>query len=421
MTVQQSLFQDAQELPSTSFVNNMRLPVHRWFRYSAGFSAQWVESLLLDPENERVLDPFAGSGTTLLAAQAQGHRSIGVDPHPFVSRVAKAKLSWTADVDLFVRNAQAVVEAWEPLAVPPDLPPLLERCYPTSTLSDLLGLRSAVESQMDAVAGEQANLLWLAFVAIIRPVSPVGTAQWQYVLPSKSKAKSLPTLDAWTMQVSMMAEDMSRLQATLPEPPGVEMFAVDARDLEHHVPEGWATHVICSPPYANNYDYADATRLEQTVLGEVDGWGDLRGIRSDLIRACTQHMTGYEAEGVLDDPILGPISGDLRAVYEKLAEIRLTKGGRKAYHSMIVAYFHDMARVWHGLRRVSADGSSACFVVGDSAPYGVHVPVEVWLGALAEDAGFTVSRFDKVRDRNTRWKNRKHRVPLHEGNLWLKG
>jgi hypothetical protein len=31
---------------SSTFTDNMKLPVHRWFRYSAGFSAQWVESVI---------------------------------------------------------------------------------------------------------------------------------------------------------------------------------------------------------------------------------------------------------------------------------------------------------------------------------------------------------------------------------------
>jgi len=42
------------------------------------------------------------------------------------------------------------------------------------------------------------------------------------------------------------------------------------------VPDGWATLVVTSPPYANNYDYADATRLEMTFMGEIRGWGDLQ-------------------------------------------------------------------------------------------------------------------------------------------------
>ena len=62
-----------------------------------------------------------------------------------------------------------------------------------------------------------------------------------------------------------------------------------------------------------------------------------------------------------------------------------------------------------------------CYVVGDSAPYGVHAPVEKWLGELAVAAGFNSWSFTKVRDRNTKWKNRKHNHPLHEGYLWIEG
>ena len=31
---------------TSNFLDNMRLPIHRWFRYSAGFSAEWVKWLL---------------------------------------------------------------------------------------------------------------------------------------------------------------------------------------------------------------------------------------------------------------------------------------------------------------------------------------------------------------------------------------
>ena len=60
-------------------------------------------------------------------------------------------------------------------------------------------------------------------------------------------------------------------------------------------------------------------------------------------------------------------------------------------------------------------------MIGDSAPYGVHVPVERWLGELALAAGFHGYAFEKLRDRNVKWRNRKHRVPLHEGILTIDG
>ena len=86
---------------------------------------------------------------------------------------------------------------------------------------------------------------------------------------------------------------------------------------------------------------------------------------------------------------------------------------------MIAAYFLDLAKVWIALRRVTTDDALACFVIGDSAPYGVYVPVDRWLGELALSAGFKSYYFEKIRDRNVKWKNRKHKVPLHEGRLWV--
>lgn len=55
----------------------MQLPVHRWFRCSAGFSAEWMQRLLTelnadDQAPSLVLDPFVGSGTTLLATDRVG-------------------------------------------------------------------------------------------------------------------------------------------------------------------------------------------------------------------------------------------------------------------------------------------------------------------------------------------------------------
>src|SRR5256885_13688 len=94
---------------TTTFVDNMRIPVHRWFRFSAGFSPVWVARVITEAARGRlglrVLDPFAGSGTTLLAARTVGVASVGVEAHPFVARVAAAKLLCTSDPWAFHRHA----------------------------------------------------------------------------------------------------------------------------------------------------------------------------------------------------------------------------------------------------------------------------------------------------------------------------
>ncbi|MBD2499822.1 DNA methyltransferase [Anabaena azotica] len=95
-----------------SFIDNMKLPVHRWFRYSAGFSAAWVEELIKDLEPQIILDPFAGSGTVCIAADKLGVSSYGVKAHPFVYWLAKGKISWNEDIYNFLAVIKLTIVAW---------------------------------------------------------------------------------------------------------------------------------------------------------------------------------------------------------------------------------------------------------------------------------------------------------------------
>ena len=409
---------------TSTFSDNMSLPIHRWFRYSAGFSALWVRSLIArerDQGRSRVLDPFAGSGTVLLESEVCDAEAIGIEAHPFVTRMASAKLHWRENPKAFRDFALAILkQARQQEGALDDYPKLIRKCFPDETLSRLDTLKRSWELVADGTP--YSELAWLALTSILRECSPVGTAQWQYVLPQKSKAKVAEPYEAFETKVHLMSHDMAIRQRETPGPQA-RLYWEDARERTP-VPDAWANLVITSPPYANNYDYADATRLEMSYWGQVQGWGDLQNtVRRYLIRSCTQHVSGMISKtyDLVQEPMLAPISEEITETCRRLALERESHGGSKPYHTMIAAYFSDMARVWHELRRVTAEGAVVCFVVGDSAPYGVYVPVDRWLGELAIFAGFKSYSFEKLRDRNTKWKNRKHRVLLHEGRLWVKG
>jgi len=182
--------------------------------------------------------------------------------------------------------------------------------------------------------------------------------------------------------------------------------------------------VITSPPYANNYDYADALRFEMTFWGDINGWGDIHNaVRRHLIVSSSQHSSRERL--VLDDLLVSeavaPIRSELAKVVHELADVRESHGGKKHYHTMVAAYCRDISIVLQQLRRICKPVSRMCWVIGDSAPYGVYCPVERWIAELAIAAGFKHHRFEKLRDRNIKWKNRKHRVPLKEGLLWIEG
>ena len=81
-----------------SFQANKEEPVYRWFKYKEGFSSNLVRYFLTKYSDKpgKVLDPFAGVGTTLFASQALGWQPYGIELLPvgiFVVEARQALLS----------------------------------------------------------------------------------------------------------------------------------------------------------------------------------------------------------------------------------------------------------------------------------------------------------------------------------------
>src|SRR6266700_202649 len=130
---------------TSTFLDNLALPIHRWFRYSAGFSALWVRQLIEQEKaigRSRVFDPFSGSGTLLLEGERCNVESIGVEAHPFVARIARAKLHWQQSPKTFREYAFSILEHAKKLEMDISASPKLIRdCFPPETLSRLESLR----------------------------------------------------------------------------------------------------------------------------------------------------------------------------------------------------------------------------------------------------------------------------------------
>lgn len=105
---------------------NADLPRHRWFDFKEGFSERLVREAVTDVTGKqrrtRILDPFAGSGTTLVAAGRMGLECEGIEVNPFLASAATAKCvaaGWSK-VDFFQTVGRLLK------ATPAEIPSLLE-------------------------------------------------------------------------------------------------------------------------------------------------------------------------------------------------------------------------------------------------------------------------------------------------------
>lgn len=180
-------------------------------------------------------------------------------------------------------------------------PALIYKSYNKNNPEKIDYLRKALEG----VKGETAyDLTWMNFVSILRCTSCAGTATWQYVLPNKGKTKVADAFSAFQQQTECMCEDMLYMQSCRPSSK-VSLLLHDARK-KSVIRENSIDLIITSPPYANNYDYGDATRLELSVLGEIIGWGDLqKKVRMGLVRSCSQMVSGERKQtfSYLESPL----------------------------------------------------------------------------------------------------------------------
>ncbi len=101
--------------------------------------------------------------------------------------------------------------------------------------------------------------------------------------------------------------------------------------------------------------------------------------------------------------------------------LRTTKGGKKSYDHLVAGYFNDMYQVLRDCFRVLKNGASAVFVLGDSAPYGVHVPTDELIGDIGVAIGFRRYTLDVLRGRGDKWRAnpQRHSVPLRESMVTL--
>ena len=420
-----------------TFKDSLKAPVHRWFTYPAGFSFKAVEHSLEMSEiqqGQTVYDPFMGSGTTNVTAKTLGINSIGVEAHPFVFNIAKTKLNWdinARDVHNFISDISDEFEhAFNALpvnAIEQNFPELILKCYDEETLKKLLVLKNFVME--DDIPPIIKDFFHVVITALLRNVSTAATG-WPYIAPKKIKTTSL-NKDAFTefnsLALSMLHDiELIKIESGKRYINSIHIPILgDSRNTQDSIKNQSVDHVFTSPPYLNNFDYSDRTRLEMYFWGDAKTWGEIsERVRTRLITSATTQITRTDMKYAISQELkeTSPNLADfIQHATHELSTLRKIKGGKKSYDLMVIGYFNDMFQVLKDVYRVLKPGTKALFVLGDSAPYGIHIPTDKIIGELGVKIGFSDYKVEILRKRGDKWKDnpQRHDVKLQESIVTL--
>ncbi|MFV1990541.1 MAG: DNA methyltransferase [Acidimicrobiales bacterium] len=395
---------------------------HGWYRFVLSFPPhlvrQYVERFAINP-GDRVLDPFCGTGTTLVECKKLGIQSVGIEPNPIAWFASRVKVDWSAHPDGLLSHASQIARlASEELkadgiddfhglplfdagrevaanlrTLPADTCKLLlKNSISPLPLHKTLVLRDMLERHKDERFTQHERLALAK--AIVFGISNLHFGPEVGVGPTKPDA---PVVATWLEGVRAIANDLRQLDGK--DSPKATVHRGDSRDLARVLEPNSVDAVITSPPYPNEKDYTRTTRLESVLLGFIGSKQDLRSLKQSLVRSNTRgvYKTDRDDELVADHHEVQRIA---RAIERRRIELGKTSGFERLYARLTKLYFGGMARHLSQLRIVLRPGAQLAYVVGDQASYlRVMIRTGHLLADIARSLGYEVIGIDVFRTR----------------------
>lgn len=354
----------------SSSTNNLTHGLHR---YPAKYIPQiprWAIREYSRP-GDRVLDPFSGSGTTLVEALAEGRNGIGVDLDPLACLISEAKV---AEVDpdrlrgLLGPLLHLATRPLGQLELPlPDIKNF-DHWFERAAWAELQALKSGID-RIGAKPHERRFML-VVFSSILRTVSNADDqTQKTYVSGTlkKSPPPVIPTFEKKFLRALEGVVELNERRGSASST--ILRSSATSLPLE----DGSVDLAVTSPPYLDSVDYMYNLMLEYFWLGKdigIDSRKEYNVRRRNYIGAKNPALT--EA---LPDPI----------------HHLIVKDGVPEYRREVLGpYFSGMMKHFQEAARVLKDDGRYVLVIGNSRTHTGMLPLHDALVALASVAGLHI-------------------------------
>lgn len=402
----------------SSLRKDPKYATHGLHPYKGKFYPQLAKGLInicAIPPHSILLDPFCGSGTTLLEGYLNGHASYGCDINPLAAKIAGAKTG-ILEIDphilsktinelcerikdakaskrkvglVFNKNCSDEINSWFPMPV-------------VGKLNWLLRTIRSLSS------GTVQDFLEVILSSIIREVSQQDTAD----LRIRRRKAPLNDADVFGLFSKNLKEQYDRIEkfwkvrGYAPNKFSAgKVLCGDSRDIETFnclkLNDASVDLILTSPPYATALPYIDTDRLSLLVLfGLVST--NRRAVEQDLIGS-REIITSEKKE--LEKLIIGniinlpdPVISFLFDLYKKISAAKVGFR-RKNMPALLLRFFLDISQVLTNCFRLLKINGQALIVIGDNKikinDHYETIPTARFVELIANMCGYTtVERID---------------------------
>jgi len=333
---------------------------------------------------DAVLDPFMGSGTTLLEALLLGRDAYGIDIHPLAKLIAKVKVTplpverLKASADRLLASISADTKDntdWIPKM------PNFDHWFREDVASNLATIKKHIWSLPD---DDVKDFLKVCFSSTIRRLSnsdadslmPEVTS-FKRKLVEQGKvdfdvmSRFENTLRLRTLDFADLARALIISKKKYKHKSQIEIIGKDARDIDLKGSE--VDIAVTSPPYASAVHYVTAHKLEMYWLDMMEAEPELDSRIIGTARAYAEEYNSWEPGG---------LHPEVDTLVRKIC-IEDQKSG-----FIVHKYFADMRQSFEEVLRVLKRNGIFCVVVGENVMKGTKISTYHLLDKIAQQVGF---------------------------------
>ena len=387
--------------------NCVTASTHGFHKYPAKFIPhipRWaIEKYLRNCKGKCVLDPFCGSGTTLVEGLLCGHNVIGIDIDPLSVLITKVKTTPIASTRLdeiyFWLVKEIDVQRWQGTFKPAFSN--LNHWFTEDAINKLSVIRTLIDEIPSRFGNSEQNndirdLFLVCFSSVIRRVSNADNeSQKTYVSHTKVKQPE-EAISLFTEQLNVFKErimDFSR--RVNPELTREIIRSSSVENLHEKLKGKDIDLVVTSPPYIKAIDYIYNQMVELFWVGDLfdlDTQTKQNAMKEHYVGTKQLSKSTYEEYTPFKETLgLIRLDDKLREIYTKDK-----KNGHK--HAFITfKYFSDMERHFVEIAKCLKPNTHYIMIVGDSSVSGVFLETNAFLASIAERNGFkTVNKWGYI-------------------------